>query len=382
MLDAVELLDREAELGDDVRFGGVAVEGVLVGGDVKAVIRLNIAVVVFDVQTVVLDGGALDAVGCAVVVALEDKAVLRIVGDFRLAEVGEAPAARQGVDVHLILESVFTAGNLLAYLLSLPVKPVGDVGELGLALKGCERAVLVQIPVLAACGAEDFGALGRHLGLGQAVRALVQHLVQTFGAERLGDEDAVLFLIAVFVVLKRLLDGGVDIVRGHRLDLLGGEDLRHRHIQRYPAGFTEVPERGEQVVAVVLDDHDGHLVHLDELAECFGQIGGGAAGGVACLGVHTEDVAALEHAVNGLNEMQIGGELARADRADELHQPRTAVIAVNAHDVVDAVGIGRHRCDLKIDEILVVTQQHIRRLDALHMDLFDLILFADEHDFG
>lgn len=135
------------------------------------------------------------------------------------------------------------------------------------------------------------------------------------------------------------------------------------------------------MVAVVHHRYHRHLVHLDELAQGFRHIGGGAAGGIAGLGVHGEDIAALEHAADGFDQVQVHGELAGADGADELHQPGTAVVAVDAHHVVDTVGERRHRRQLKVNEIHMVAEHHIRRLEPLHVNELHLVLFADEGKF-
>jgi len=76
--------------------------------------------------------------------------------------------------------------------------------------------------------------------------------------------------------------------------------------------------------------------------------------------------------------MQVRGKFPLADAADPLHQEGTAVVAVDGRHIVHPVGEGGDGRQLKIDEIHVVRQQHIGRLQALHVDFFDPILLADE----
>ena len=80
--------------------------------------------------------------------------------------------------------------------------------------------------------------------------------------------------------------------------------------------------------------------------------------------------------------MKIHGKFAGANRADELQQEGTAVITVDAHHIVQAGGIGRLGRQLKIDEIHMVAQHHVRGLKTFHIDLFYLIVDADQCQFG
>ena len=64
-------------------------------------------------------------------------------------------------------------------------------------------------------------------------------------------------------------------------------------VERTLSLLTEVPRGRMQVVAVMNGNDDGDPVSFDELAERIGQKGGNATGRIACLGVHTKDVAAL-----------------------------------------------------------------------------------------
>ena len=147
--------------------------------------------------------------------------------------------------------------------------------------------------------------------------ALIQHLVQSFGAERLGDEDAVILLVLVIVIRERLAHNGVDFFCRHGFDLLGSEDLCHGGVQRRFPFFAEIPERRMQIVSVMYHRDHRHLVHANELAERLRQIRQRAAGGIPRFRIHRQNIAAFENAVDGFNEVQIHGEFARADRTDE-----------------------------------------------------------------
>ena len=116
------------------------------------------------------------------------------------------------------------------------------------------------------------------------------------------------------------------------------------------------------MVAPVDDHHHRHLVHLNEFSQRFRDVGRDAAGGVACFGVHAQDVAPLQHLADGLDQMQVHGKLSGADGTDKFHKPRTAIVAVDGHHVVDPMGQGTHGTQFKIDEVHMIAQQKIRRL--------------------
>ena len=59
----VKNLCGEGKLGDNVLLFGVAKEGIVFGGNIHAIIGLDIAPIVFDMQAVIPQGRAMNAVG-------------------------------------------------------------------------------------------------------------------------------------------------------------------------------------------------------------------------------------------------------------------------------------------------------------------------------
>ena len=378
------LIDRfcgERHLRYHVLLFGVAGEGIVLGGDLYTVKRLDVAVIVFHVQAIRLQRCALNVVILAAIVTIDHEAVFGVMAQLRTAEVFKAPATGHGVNVHLILEAVGAVFYLCGYLLALPCKPIGHVRKFGVAVVCGKCAILIQCPALAALGAEDLGALGCHFGLGLAVRALIEYLVQSLCAVRLGDENTVFLLVAVVVIAERFAHDGHDLLSGHLFDLFCGEDLCHRGVERHFSLLAEIPEGRVQVVAVVHDGNDGCFVHFDERTYGIGNVRIHAAGGIARFGIHAKDITATQYLANGFHEVEIRGEFSRADRTDPFHQPRAAIVAVDIYDVVDAVREGSHRGKLEIDEIHMIGKDHIGRLQAFHVDLFDLVFLPDEHHF-
>ena len=372
----------ERHFRDHVLLLGIAGEGVVLRGDLHAVEGLDVAIIVLDVQAVGLHGRALDVIIRAAVMSVQHKAVFGIVGELRRAEVLESPAAGHGVNVDLVLKAVRAVFYLLGDLRALPLEPIGNVREFGLALVCLQRAVLHERPALAAFRAEDLSALGIHLGFRHAVRTLIKDLVHTLGAVGLGDENAVFLLVAVIVIGERLADDLRDLLGGKRFDLLNSEDLRHRGVKRNLSRLAEIPEGRVQMVAAMQDRNDGRFIHLDEHADGVGDVRIDAAGGITRFGIHTENISALQNLADGFDEVEVRREFSCADGADPFHEPRTAVITVDVHHVVYAVRIGCERGQLKVDEIHMVGKDHVRRLQAFHIDLFDLVFLADEHDLG
>ena len=203
--------------------------------------------------------------------------------------------------VDLVLEVIRSLLDLLAHARSFPLKPIGDMGKLGLALFGGKLAKLGHLPALSASLAEKLRALGRHLPFRLAVGAFIKHLVKPLGAIRLGDTDAVFLLVGVFVVGKTLANAGVDFLNRHIFKLLGGEDLSERGMEGDLSLPSPIPEGTEQVVAAMHHRHNGYLAFFYERAERLGHICRGADGRVSRLGVHTKHVAAFKHLINGLN---------------------------------------------------------------------------------
>ena len=94
-------------------------------------------------QAIGLDGLAVDAIILAVIVALQHKALVDGVAQFRLAQFLKFPATGHGIHLHLILKGVGAGLDLGGHLGALPLEPIRHVGELGLATQGGQGAVLV-----------------------------------------------------------------------------------------------------------------------------------------------------------------------------------------------------------------------------------------------
>ena len=244
-------------------------------------------------QTVHLLRFTLDTVRLTAVETFQDEAVVPVVGQLGFAQMHIAVDPRQGMDLQLLAEAVSAFFHLLDYLLTLPLEPVRDMVELGLALKCLQIAIFLPQPALATGGAEKLSALGIHGELLAAVGALVQHLMQTLGPVRLLDENTVVLLVLVFIVPQLFAEHRIDFAGGHGGELLRGEDQLHFQHHGNLAGPAEVPEGGMQVVAMMDGSHDGDLIHFHQLAQRGRQESQRAAGGVAGLGVHGQHIAAL-----------------------------------------------------------------------------------------
>ena len=84
-MELINLLGGEGQLGDNIRIGGVAIEGVRFGGNVEAVFLPKTVEIVLNVQAVHALGRTMDVVILAAVVAVNGEAVLEIVADLGLA---------------------------------------------------------------------------------------------------------------------------------------------------------------------------------------------------------------------------------------------------------------------------------------------------------
>ena len=94
--------------------------------------------------------------------------------------------------------------------------------------------------------------------------------------------------------------------------------------------------------------------------------------------VHTQNIAAAQHAGNRFDQMQVQRKLSGTDGADQLHKPGTAVVAIDIDHIIDAVRPGAHGAELEVYEIHMVAQQHIGRLQPFHTDLFHLVLHTEQ----
>ena len=138
--------------------------------------------------------------------------------------------------------------------------------------------------------AEEFIALGGHLILRPAGRALVQHLVESLGPPGLPHPDSVFLLPGIIVVLEGLHDAAVHLIHGHFLQLFGREQQSEIGFGRFDAPYPEVPERGIDVVAVADHRGYGHLQQLAEFAERSGKHRRRPAERIARLGIDDGDV--------------------------------------------------------------------------------------------
>ena len=130
-----------------------------------------------------------------------------------------------------------------------------------------------------------------------------------------------------------------------------------------------------------MDRNDnGDFISLDQHSERFGQVRGGSAGGVSCLGVHAEYITSGKNLFDGADQVDIVGELSCADGSDPGEEPGAAVVSVDIYHVVYLAHLGSHGNKLEVDKRHVVTEEHIGRFQPIHADLFHLILFADKHD--
>ena len=107
LAEAVEFFRSKGQLGNDIRLGGIAVEGVLLCGDIHAVQRLDPVEFILHMEAVALGRGPLDPVRLAVEKALQNEALLRGVGQCCHAQRMILPAMGQRIDLHLIPEEIF-----------------------------------------------------------------------------------------------------------------------------------------------------------------------------------------------------------------------------------------------------------------------------------
>ena len=109
----VNFLRSKRQLGDHVFLGGIAVEGIVFGGDIYAVEGFDVGEIVLHVEAVGLEGFSLDAVVLAAVVSRQDEPILGMVGELPFSQGHEAVAAGHGMNVHGVLEGVGAVLHLL-----------------------------------------------------------------------------------------------------------------------------------------------------------------------------------------------------------------------------------------------------------------------------
>ena len=140
----------------------------------------------------------------------------------------------------------------------------------------------------------------------------------------------------------------------------------------------KVVERRVDVMAVAYQSHHRDLEELGQLSQGIGQHRGGTAEGISRLGIYSGDVACVNDSFKLSYEQYVVGELALADAADESQQPFSLKESVDSDHVVHAVGESGPRGHLEVHECVVVAQQQIRRLYALHADLCEMVPVLDE----
>ena len=140
----------------------ITVEGVVFGGDIKAVKRFYVAVVVFYVKAVSLYGRSLYAIFLSAVFTRKNKSFFGIVNDLACTESFKFPASGQRIYLHLVLKGVASLVYLPFDLFTLPQEPIGNMGKFGLTLKSAKVSVLLKLPAFAAMTAEDLRTLGLH----------------------------------------------------------------------------------------------------------------------------------------------------------------------------------------------------------------------------
>ena len=370
VVELIELLAGQRNL----RHGEILALGedkhcVCEGAQIYAV-TFPLAEVVLDVDGVALCGGQGKRVVDAVEVALQLKAV-HIVHQSGLAKLHKVAGVGKCPHIRTKLHTIGAGLHLTANILPLPLIPIGNVAEVGLALDGLQLAVLVHPPAVAALLAPQLGFVAGHTVLLAAVGALVEHFVKTLGTCALGHPYLVISLPSKVVVVELSVDDLHNLVVVHLLNLLHGEDLLHRSLGLNQA-VTGVPEGGVDVVALGDEGHHRHLQQLDQLAQRRGKDGIGATERVASLGIESHDFLALLHLSQLAYQAGVVGELTLGDAAHTGHKPveqaADAHKTVNRHDVVGVVGEGGLDGYHKIIEGVVVTQQQVGPLDALHID--------------
>lgn len=141
----IDRLGCKGKLGNHI-FGifKIAIEGVGLGGNVDIICSPYAVPIILHVQTVHLERMAMDAIIGIIVAALDNKSVFSIVSQARLAKLFKFPASWHRENVHVVCEEIFALLYLPFNVLSLPLKPIGNLGKLGFSLVCRKRAVLIE----------------------------------------------------------------------------------------------------------------------------------------------------------------------------------------------------------------------------------------------
>ena len=180
------------------------------------------------------------------------------------------------------------------------------------------------------------------------------------------------------VVLESLLNGFIDLLHRRLLQGFLSKEAGHLRLRGLHAPIVEVPEGGVHVVAVADEGHHRHLQELAELPQGFRQHRRGAAEGVAGLGVEDGDVPPVHHPLELADQRHVPGELPLADAADEPQEPFPLQKPVDGHHVVGPMGEHGPGGYGEVHEGVVVAQQQVGGLHALHVHLRQLVFVGDQ----
>ena len=202
--------------------------------------------------------------------------------------------------------------------------------------------------------------------------------MEPLGPALVGDANAPRLLPGEVVVLEGADDGRVDLVHGGLLQILFGEQAGHLRLGGLHASVMQVPKGRVHMVAVTQERHHRHLQELAQLPQGFRQHRRGAAEGVPGLGVEDGDVPPVHHPLELADQRHVPGELALADAADEPEQPLPLEKPVDGHHVVGPMGEHGPGGHGEVHEGVVVAQQQVGGLHALHAYLRQLVFMGDQ----
>lgn len=152
----------KSKLCQDILLCGVAVQGIVLGGNIEAIKGLDMLEIILHMEAVHLLRSALHPEVFSSVMAGNYKAIFRIMGDLAFTQRNKLPAPGEAVYIHFILKEIRSLVDLLFNIFPFSVIPVRHMGKLRFALQRLQAAVLLQIPPLATGLAENFCTLGVH----------------------------------------------------------------------------------------------------------------------------------------------------------------------------------------------------------------------------
>ena len=243
------------------------------------------------------------------------------------------------------------------------------MGEFRLGVFAFQRAQLRQAVAHAAVAADKLRAAALRFALGAAVRAFVEHAVETVGAERLVHDDAIFLLPAEVIKGKFIREQRVDLVRALLRGLPGREQIAQFRGDIDPAVLQPIVERVARERAAGTQQHDRHAERLDALAEALRQRRGRAVEAVARLGIEEDGAFELLHRVEHIaHERGVRLKLPRGNAAERAHQSRLAHKAVRRADDVEGARVEHRRSDLQVQKAGVIHQNEtgLVRAEPLH----------------